>query len=121
MKRYLTAVTLGCLCLACRNNKEEVAETCSTANVRYTTTIASIISANNCLSCHSGTAPQGGFPLQTYEQVKSKASETRNGNSVLYGATAHLNGFSPMPQGGQKLNSCELAMLKAWIDNGMPQ
>ena len=121
MKRYLTAFALGCLLFACQNNKEEVAETCSTANVTYTATIAPLISANNCLNCHSGTAPQGGFNLQTYEQVKNKAAETRNNNSVLYGATAHLNGFSPMPKAGQKLNNCELSMLKAWIDNGMPQ
>lgn len=121
MKRYLTALALGCLLLACQNNKEELAETCSTANVTYTNTIAPLISANNCLSCHSGATPQGGFPLQTYEQVKSKASETRSGNAVLYGATAHLSGFSPMPQVGQKLNNCELSKLKAWIDNGMPQ
>jgi hypothetical protein len=29
------------------------------------------------------------------------------------------SGFSPMPQGMGKMNSCQVALIKKWIDSGM--
>jgi mono/diheme cytochrome c family protein len=122
MKKCTIAVATVLLLFACKNNKEEVLnDVCSTANVSYTSTIAPIVNANGCLNCHNSTAMQGGFSLQSYEQVKAKAMQTRSGNSVLYGAVAHSNGFSPMPQGMSKLNDCDISKIKAWVDNNMPQ
>ena len=122
MKKYTVALAIGLAFSACQNNKEEALnDVCSTANVSYTATIAPIISGGGCLNCHNNTALQGGFSLASYEQVKAKASLTRSGNSVLYGATAHLDGFAPMPKGLAKLSDCNIAKIKAWVDNNMPQ
>jgi mono/diheme cytochrome c family protein len=121
MKKCLIAGICFAL-FACKNNKEEIVnDTCSTANLSYAVNIGPIISANGCLNCHNSTAMQGGFSLQTYDQVRTKASQNRAGNSVLYGAVAHLAGFSPMPRGGSQIGSCDITKIKAWIDNGMPQ
>jgi cytochrome c5 len=122
MKRFICVLTTCYLLAACGSNKEEpIADVCSTANVSYTGTIASIINANGCLGCHSGATPHGRFALQNYDQVKAKALQTRSGTSVLYGAVAHMTGFAAMPQGGTKLSSCDQAKIKAWIDAGAPQ
>lgn len=122
MKKILSANFLLLFFFACQNNKKDVVtDTCSTANVTYSGVIAPIINAHGCLSCHSGASPTGGFNLETYAQVSAKASEKRAGTSVLYGALAHMNGFTPMPQGLPQLSACELSKVKAWIDTGLPQ
>jgi hypothetical protein len=122
MKRGILPAVLCLVLFACQSNKEElVNNTCSTANVTYSNTISGIINTNGCLNCHGGTTPIAPFSLQTYEQVKAKATQTRNNTSVLHGALAHMTGFSPMPKGLPQLNTCDLSKVKAWIDAGMPQ
>lgn len=126
MIRLIGLAGMVCLAAACSSNKarQDAVDgnnnTCNTANVVYTGNISSLISSNGCLGCH-GATPTAPFSLQTYEQVVAKASETRSGNSVLYGAVAHLAGFSPMPQGSGQISACDRAKIKAWIDAGMPQ
>lgn len=122
MKKHIIALATVLALFACQKNKEEEPnEVCNTANVSYTATIAPIINTSGCLNCHNSSSLQGGFSLQTFEQVKAKASQSRSGNSVLYGAVAHLNGFTPMPQGMSKLSNCNILKIKAWVDGGMPQ
>lgn len=130
MIRFISLAGFVCLAAACSSNKARQDavgggnnnnnNNCSTANVTYTSAVSSIINANGCLGCH-GATPTAPFSLQTYEQVRAKAAETRSGNSVLYGAVAHLTGFAPMPQGGGKINACDISKIKAWVDAGMPQ
>ena len=122
MKRIFSISLFTLFLISCQNNKKEVVnDTCSTANVTYSVTITNIINSNGCLSCHGGSSPIAGFNLDSYATVKAKASETRSGTSVLYGALAHMSAFTPMPQGLPQLSSCNLAKVKAWIDTGMPQ
>lgn len=128
MIRIVYLAGIACLLVACSGNKARQDavgggnnnNNCVTTNMTYSNGISAIINANGCLGCH-GAAPTAPFSLQTYDQVKAKASETRSNNSVLYGAVAHLSGFTPMPQGGTKLSACEISKIKAWIDGGMPQ
>ncbi|MBB1285502.1 hypothetical protein HRH25_14045 [Flavisolibacter sp. BT320] len=128
MIRFLYLAGIACLATACSSNKARQDNpgggnnpgNCATANITYTTGVSAIIGANGCLGCH-GATPTAPFSLQTYEQVKAKAAETRSGNSVLYGAVAHLSGFSPMPQGMGKISACDISKIKAWVDAGMPQ
>ncbi|HEV7332148.1 MAG TPA: hypothetical protein VGN63_14020 [Flavisolibacter sp.] len=127
MIRFVYLAGIACLAAACSSNKARQDTvgggnnpTCTTTNVTYTSGVSAIISANGCLGCH-GATPTAPFALQTYDQVKAKASETRNGNSVLYGAVAHLSGFAHMPQGGNKISTCDISKIKAWVDAGMPQ
>lgn len=117
MKKFLL---IGCwLIVGCYYHKED--EACSTANVTYSNTVAAIVSSHGCFGCHAGTSPEGGFTLTDYDRVKAKATQTRNGTSLLYGALAHQAGFSAMPKGMPALSDCELAKIKAWIDAGTPQ
>jgi hypothetical protein len=41
-------------------------------------------------------------------------------NGKLYGSVSHASGYSPMPKGGNKLNTCQLSQIKKWIDAGSP-
>ena len=87
--------------------------TCDTTNVTYVNTVAPLLQSNGCVSCHSGGAPSGNIALDTYNGVRTVAQ-----NGKLYGAINHSAGFSPMPQGGSKMTSCNINRIKAWIDAG---
>ncbi|MEI6172333.1 MAG: c-type cytochrome domain-containing protein [Bacteroidota bacterium] len=87
---------------------------CDSVNVTYTMTIDPIIQAW-CIGCHSGSNPQYGLSLDTYENVVACASSGR-----LMGAIRHETGFYPMPKGGGNLSSCELALFQKWINIGTP-
>lgn len=87
--------------------------------VSYSKRIAPIISGNNCLSCHTGTFPSGGFKLETYDEVKTMALDKSKGpDGRLYGAVAHLPGYVAMPQGGAKIPDADIAAIKNWITQG---
>src|SRR6478672_5674648 len=112
---FLTTIISSCK----YNSEEELFGTnnapCDTSNTTYSNTITSIIIANGCLNCHVGPSPSGNFTLTSYSDVKAKVDDGR-----LWGAINHLPGFSPMPQGGNKLTNCEINKIKAWIDAGAP-
>jgi hypothetical protein len=100
------------------NSEEELFGTktpCDTTNITYSSTITAIINNNGCLSCHVGPAPAGNFTLSSYADVKAKVDDGK-----LWGAINHLPGFSPMPQGGNKLSNCELTKIMLWINAGAP-
>ena len=88
---------------------------CDTTNVTYSITIRNILQSYSCLGCHSGSAASGGnIILDNYNSVKLYA-----GNGKLYGAISHASGHVPMPQGGNKLSSCNIIKVKKWVDLGM--
>ena len=66
-----------------------------------------------CYSCHSGNFPSGNILMGTYAADKIIAQ-----NGKLYGSINHSPGFSPMPQIGGKFGSCQIAVIKKWIDGG---
>jgi len=88
---------------------------CDTLNMTYSSNIKPIID-NNCVSCHQTSNPSGGVLLDSYEQVVIHVD-----NGRLIGAVNHDPGFSPMPQGGNKLSDCNLNKIRAWINDGSPQ
>lgn len=88
---------------------------CDTNGVTYTTTIVSLLQSNGCTGCHSGGAPSGNISLNTYAGVQAVAQ-----NGRLYGAIIHSAGYTPMPQGGNKMSACNINKIKAWIDAGAP-
>jgi hypothetical protein len=101
----------------CYYDKEELlypqSGNCDTANSTYSTVVQPALQTYGCLGCHSGPAPSGNVLLNTYANVKSYAQ-----NNKLYGSITHSSGFSPMPQGGNKMNACLINKIKAWIDAG---
>lgn len=86
---------------------------CETSNVTYVNTVLPVLQNSGCLGCHSGNAPSGNISLEGYENVRAVAL-----NGKLYGTISHSPGYSPMPQGGNKLSTCNINKIKAWIDAG---
>lgn len=68
-----------------------------------------------CYSCHSGAFPSGNVAMGTYTTDKAIAQ-----NGKLYGTISHTSGYVPMPQGMPKLSHCHIAVIKKWIDSGLP-
>lgn len=118
MKKIELLLILGISCMtSCYYDKEDVLNpgsgTCDTNGVTYNNTVAPLLQASGCLGCHSGGAPSGNISLANYTSVKVVAE-----NGKLYGVINHSPGFSPMPQGGNKMSSCNINKIKAWIDAG---
>ncbi len=89
--------------------------TCDTSNVTYSVTIKGILENNACLTCHSGTAVDGGnVVLDNYSSISQYAA-----NGKLWGALNHESGYPAMPKGGNKLSDCNLKKIKIWIDTGI--
>ena len=85
---------------------------CDSTEVSFSNDIQPII-ASHCQGCHSGATPSGGIDLSSYSGVKSVAD-----NGTLIGAISWEQGFEQMPQGGDQLPDCEIAIVKGWIDEG---
>lgn len=90
---------------------ENSCDRCDTTNFKFTTNIKPIIQ-NNCVGCHSGSAPSGKIDLSTYSGIQAVAL-----NGKLYGSVSWSAGFSAMPK-SQKLPNCQITQLKKWIDAG---
>ena len=81
--------------------------------VSYSQKVVPILQAS-CYSCHTGSFPSGNQLMGTYAADKAMGQ-----NGKLYGTIAHSAGYSPMPKGGAKLSTCQIAVVKKWIDQGM--
>jgi hypothetical protein len=95
--------------------EEELYGFCDTTNVTFSGTVNNLLTSYGCLGCHSGSAPSGGFVLSSHAAVKAKVTDGR-----LVGAINHHPGFSPMPQGGAKMNQCDIDKIEAWVTAGAP-
>jgi mono/diheme cytochrome c family protein len=82
---------------------------CDTSGVTYPGTVYPILQ-QYCISCHSGTPPSGGLDFTVYSQLAFVAE-----NGALLGAIKHLQGYSPMPQNGNPLDSCKIRQIEIWI------
>jgi hypothetical protein len=119
-KTFLVAAGICLLIAACSKDSEDNLTTtpppvpgCDTTKVTFAGTITPLLGTYGCTNCHSGTSPSGGFVLTSYNGVKAKVNDGR-----LFGAINHSAGFKAMPQGGNKMNECDINKFKAWIDRG---
>jgi hypothetical protein len=85
---------------------------CDTTNVNFSSVIFPLIQTN-CTGCHSGSAAGGQIQLTNYQTISAIAL-----NGKLYGAVSHSTGYSPMPKGGNMLQSCQIDQVRIWIQNG---
>lgn len=107
IERVTKWVAQGALNNSCQ---EQPGNTCDTTGITYSNFMKPLIQGK-CQGCHSGTAPQGNLNLTQYENVKTVAL-----NGKLYAALTRSAGW--MPKNGQKLNTCNLAKISAWINAG---
>jgi hypothetical protein len=82
--------------------------------VSYTQKVVPILQ-QFCYSCHSGGFPSGNISMGTYTSDKTIAQ-----NGKLYGSINHSSGYVAMPQGAPQLSNCQIAVIKKWIDSGIP-
>ena len=119
MKRLLAiALFAGMVWSGCYyDNAEEVYYyyqfTCDTTAISYAADVEPIINTQ-CLSCHSGAAPDGNVALENYDDVKFVAQ-----NGSLHGTITATNGYSIMPTSGP-MPACNINKILAWINAGMP-
>jgi hypothetical protein len=85
---------------------------CDVSNVTYSGTVAPMM-ANTCNSCHGSNFPQGGIRTDNYADLKTIAD-----NGRLWGAINHEAGYRPMPDNLPKMNDCNLAKIRKWLDDG---
>jgi len=88
---------------------------CDTTGVQYSTDIAPLM-ASTCNACHSAVSPSGNIVTSDYNGIKTAIA-----GGLFWKAVNHEQGATPMPLNGNKLATCELARIKAWIDAGAPQ
>lgn len=93
---------------------ECASSSCDTTNVTYSGTLVPILQ-NYCTNCHSGNFPSGGIDLSNHSGVRDMAL-----SGQLMGSLNHANGFSAMPQNGNKLDNCTLAKFNIWVNSGAP-
>ncbi|MFP5041292.1 hypothetical protein [Parasediminibacterium sp. JCM 36343] len=114
---------IACFCIAgCYYDKADVinpnaaAAVCDTTSVTYSKDIQAIIS-QNCYSCHSGSANNGGgYQYDSYDMLKTYITSNPG---VLQ---SDINWTSnPMPKSASKLSACNINKISAWINKGLPQ
>jgi len=108
--------------VSCTKQSEDVLQaqqgggttTCDTTNMKYSTNVVPILTAN-CYSCHANGIVNAGVTLDSYSNV---LIQVNNGNII--GAITHASGYVPMPFDGGSLSDCDIATIKAWINEGAP-
>lgn len=98
--------------------KKETLDTydCSATTPTYSTNIKSIFD-NNCTTsgCHSGSHPEAGIDLSTYNGAKA------NANDNLLGSIEHKSGYNAMPKEASKLDNNTIKQIYCWVKSGAPQ
>ena len=101
------------------DNKEDLYQytdtICDFNLVSYTTDIIPIMQAH-CFSCHDQANNLGNVNLEGYPNIKIYVDD-----NSLYGSVVHEPIYSIMPPSGQKIPSCDIDKIKAWIDSGAPE
>jgi hypothetical protein len=117
MRKLLMIPGIVLLLHSCYSDSEEALfptiPVCDTTLVSFTVDIVPILN-DNCMLCHSTlAAPSLGsnIKLESYSDVAAFAER-------MLGAVKHEDGYIPMPQEGEKLDSCQIMKLEAWISQG---
>jgi len=88
-------------------------EVCDTLPVSFANDIVPIL-INNCYTCHSNiNAPEFAFSI-TFEDYEDVAAST----TLIVGAINRLEGFPQMPKNRDKLDTCLINTIEAWVNQG---
>lgn len=100
---------------ACNSSSSNANTTvCDTsAAVLFSTTVKPIMDAKCATSgCHNANAAAG-HALHTYAGVKACVNSGR-----FLGSINHAGGYKAMPQGGNKLDQCDINKIQKWVNAG---
>ena len=86
----------------------------TTTAVSYSKNVVPLLQAQ-CYGCHNSNFPSGNITMGGYTADKAVAQSGK-----LYGTVTYLPGYSPMPKGSNKLNNCQISLIKKWVDAGLP-
>lgn len=93
----------------------QASTTCDTTNVSFSGKIQPLLNTW-CVGCHNTARPQAGYDLSNYAGVKNAITP----DNRLYGCVAQLPGYIAMPEGGSKLDSCDIKAIASWINHSYP-
>src|SRR5881394_3855609 len=95
----------------------------STARVDFARDVKPIFDAA-CVKCHGKGKDKGGFSLETHEAF-AKGGDSgapivsgKSAESLLIELVSGLDPENVMPKKGSKLKPEQIALLRAWIDQG---
>ena len=100
-------------------DKEDVMEEdCEATGITCDNHVGSFL-ASNCTNsgCHDSNADVSVGDYTTY----ATATNVFIQGGRLLGAINHESGFSNMPKGESKLDSCSIAKLTNWVNAGYPE
>jgi hypothetical protein len=95
-----------------------VAPQCDTMGMKYSSNVSPILSGDCATGgCHTtaNKVNAGGYAFDSYSETMLAVPNNKLMNSIK-----HLNGYSQMPKGGNKLPDCDIAQIQAWINQGSP-
>lgn len=110
--RNIPLLIIVFLFAGCYQDNEESLAPCVQGTVTHTQ-VQQVLLSYGCIGCHNSSGASGGVNLQQYSTLKVAVDRGR-----LVGAITHAAGFAPMPQGGTKMNDCDIARIQAWIAAG---
>ena len=82
---------------------------CNPLNVSFANDVTPLLLSYGCIGCHLG----GSVVLNNYDSVKVVSD-----NGRLAGSITHNINFQAMPQGFAKMDSCDIATILIWINEG---
>lgn len=114
--RFLYFLTIVGVSTSCYNDKEAVlypdTKCDPIVTSTYQGTVAPLMS-QYCNACHSGSFPSAGILLDSHAELKKYVD-----NGRLMGSINWSSGYSAMPKNGNKLTSCNINKIQAWISAG---
>lgn len=93
-------------------------------NVTFETDIKPIFSKNSCFKCHGSEKQKGGLRVDSLEAVLKGGKEGvvvvpgKSAESSLVIAVSRLNKKTAMPPKGKPISAEDVALIRAWIDQG---
>ncbi|MBL7851685.1 MAG: hypothetical protein JNN04_12345 [Cyclobacteriaceae bacterium] len=118
MRIRLLIISVSLLASACYYDKEAIlypeTNCVPPASPSYQADVVPVMN-QFCVSCHSGNFASAGVKLDSYTEVMKYVN-----NGQLVGTITWASGYSPMPKNGNKLSSCNISKIQAWIAAGSP-
>lgn len=102
-------------------NTTDCGEPCDENVFTYSGAVRPILD-KHCVGCHNSSDAGGGVDLTVYDGstgfydgVKQVALDGRLVSTINWEP-----GFSAMPQGGEKLSTCNISQITKWVNDGAP-